>query len=126
MNKKMMLRNLAVTGAVLLSFCSVAVAQSSDEGYKYSVGVFGGVQFWKLQQKNTTTPNTLAPGGTIGVRADQDFWNYVGLEEAWTAYSVNNARFKTVPGGPFDTVGLGARNGQVFIGPTIFLAHALG
>ena len=122
MINKMMFRNLAVTGAVVLSFCSLASAQGSDdEGYKYSIGVFGGVQFWKLQQKDTTTPNTFAPGGTIGFRADQEFWRYVGLEESWNFYSVNNARFKAVPGGSVDVVGLGARNGQVFIGPLFYL-----
>jgi len=121
MNKKMMFRNLAVTGAVVFGLCSVASAQSSDEGYKYSVGVFGDVQFWKLQQKNTTTPNTFAPGGGFGVRSDQDYWNYVGVEEAWTIYNFNNARFKAVPGAGYDVVGLGSRNGQVFIGPLIYL-----
>ena len=130
-NKKRSFGKLALAGALVLSFCSIGAAQTSttakpkadpdsEEYYKYSIGLFGGIQTWKLQQ-STSNPNTFAPGGAAGVRADQDFKRYIGVEEAWTFYGVNNARFKSVPNPAYDTVGFGSRNGQVFIGPLFYL-----
>ena len=128
-NERRSFGKLVVAGALVVSFCSLGSGQTrtggkpaadSEEYYKYSFGIFGGIQTWKLQQ-STTNPNTLAPGGAVGVRADQDFLRYIGVEEAWTFYAVNNARFKAVSNPAYDVVGFGSRNGQVFIGPLFYL-----
>src|SRR5271166_356788 len=77
---------------------SGAKATSDDrDWYKYSIGIFGGVQFWKNESRNNAAgaatssgpfyfPGkavSFAPGGALGVRANQDFLNYIGVEEAW-------------------------------------------
>jgi outer membrane protein OmpA-like peptidoglycan-associated protein len=132
MINKSSLRQMALAGAILVGLSSSGVAQSSQTGKRsrpdddnvaqYSIGVFGGIQAWKLQ-RSSPNPDTLAPGGAFGIRADQDFRRYLGVEEAWTAYAVNNLRLKVVPGQGVnrDTVAFGARNGQVFVGPLFYL-----
>jgi outer membrane protein OmpA-like peptidoglycan-associated protein len=136
----------ALAGALLLGCSFSATAQSTSgakvrsdddrEWYKYSIGVFGGVQFWKNETRtnnsifstvpltpifNVGNPDSFAPGGAAGIRADQDFWKYVGVEEAWTVYAVNNLRLVSVQPYPTQVNGFGARNGQVFIGPLFYL-----
>src|SRR5271165_142018 len=135
---------LALAGALLCS-CSFsgmaqttsgAKAHSSDDRdwYKYSIGVYGGVQFWKNESRSNSSesvlvaplftvanPDSFAPGGAVGIRANQDFLNYIGVEEAWTFYAVNNLRLNPVQPYPTQSVGLGARNGQVYLGPLFYL-----
>lgn len=135
----------ALAGALLCSCAfsgmaqtpSRAKAKSSDDRdwYKYSIGIFGGVQFWKNESRTNSfgsnvppapffavgNPDSFAPGGAAGIRANQDFFEYVGVEEAWTAYATNNLRLRSVQPYPTQVNGFGARNGQVYIGPLFYL-----
>jgi outer membrane protein OmpA-like peptidoglycan-associated protein len=141
-NKLRSFGGFALAGALLYSCSFSGMAQtasgtkakSSDDRdwYKYSVGVFGGVQFWKNESRTsgftgpggtfgTGNPDSFAPGGAFGVRATEDFWNYVGVEEAWTFYARNNLRLRPVQPYPTQVVGFGAYNGQVYIGPLFYL-----
>src|SRR5579871_761932 len=118
------IRNFLAASTLLFALNPLLSAQSdtSFEGTPYSIGLFAGVQGWALlQEKNPQTPDKLVPGWGAGIRADQDFKQHFGVEEAWTIYGVNNVRFHLVPGTPVTTVGFGARNGQVFIGPLFYL-----
>src|SRR5271170_7091337 len=132
----------ALAGALLYS-CSLsglaqttsgAKATSDDrDWYKYSIGIFGGEQFWKNQSGNHESvannplgggygnPISFAPGGALGVRANQDFLNYLGVEEAWTFYARNNIRLVPVQPYTAETVGFGNYDGQVYIGPLFYL-----
>ena len=132
---KTMFRNcgcLALAGGLAIAFSSSVAAQSNagsqpaasenDNWNKYSLGVFGGVQFWKLTQNGSPPNGQLAPGAAFGVRADQDFFRYLGLEESWTFWAENNLRLTPAQPFPYTVVGLGARNGQLYVGPLFYLA----
>jgi hypothetical protein len=134
----------ALAGALLYSCSFSGLAQTTSatkatsddrDWYKYSIGLFGGVQFWKNESRNNgvgaptpggpffyqSNPDSFAPGGALGIRANQDFLNYIGVEEAWTFYARNNLRLEPVQPYTAQTVGFGDYNGQVYIGPLFYL-----
>jgi hypothetical protein len=124
---------LALAGGLVLALSSPVAAQSkagstpaaSDNVWnKYSIGVYGGEQFWRLSNDPNNTPNGhLAPGPAIGVRADQDFFSHIGLEESWTFWAENNLRLTPEQPWPDSWVGFGARNGQLYVGPLFYLSR---
>jgi len=143
-NKLRSFGGFVLAGALLYSCTFSGLAQTSSgakatsddrDWYKYSIGIFGGVQFWKNESRNNAAgaatssgpfyfPGkavSFAPGGALGVRANQDFLNYIGVEEAWTFYARNNIRLQPVQPYTAQTVGFGDYNGQVYIGPLFYL-----
>jgi outer membrane protein W len=113
--------------AALLTVCSVAPAQtksaahSDDEGApRYEIGVFGGVQFWGVNNGGKFITNKMIAGGTDGVRFTYDFARHWGLEATWDIYSVNNLRLLTTQPYPVQTIAFGARNTQVQGGPVYY------
>jgi hypothetical protein len=142
-NRLRSLGGFVLAGALLYccSFSGLAQTTSGTKAtsddrdwYKYSIGLFGGVQFWKNESGNNHAsvetnpygggygkPLTFAPGGAVGIRADQDFLNYIGVEEAWTFYARNNIRLVPVQPYTAQTVGFGNYDGQVYIGPLFYL-----
>jgi len=112
---------LAGTLAIALSSPVAAQSSTDDNWNKYSVGIFGGGQFWRLTGPNNTN-GKLTAGVAAGVRADQDFSQHFGIEESWTAYGRNNLRLMPLQPYPDQVVGLGAHNGQVYVGPLLYLA----
>ena len=88
----------------------------------YYIGVFGGQQSWRLYQAPNEAPNNqLVPGLAFGVRAEQNFTRYVGMEESWIVWAENN--LKLTPAQPYGQriLGVGSRNGQIFVGPLFYL-----
>ncbi len=79
----------------------------------WEINLFGGGSYFKRQDPRPYFD--LGRGGVAGFRITQNFWNYVGLEEAVTVHGTNNATF-TKPGG-FDTVSFGLRQRQVSVNP---------
>jgi outer membrane protein W len=121
-----LLKPLAVVAA-LLTVCSVAPAQtksastSDDAGApRYEIGVFGGVQFWGVNNGGKFITNKMVPGGTDGVRFTYDFARHWGLEATWDIYSVNNLRLQVSQPYPVQTIAFGARNTQVQGGPVYY------
>ena len=127
-----------LASAILLSLASGALAQSgstksggmmmsNSEDFinapRFEVGVFGGIQFWRLNQDHTNNPNYLEEGPALGVRFDADLAKHFGMEVAWTAWAENNLQLGVSAGSPvgIQSVGLGGRNGQVYLGPMLYL-----
>ena len=120
------LRPLAAIAA-LLTVCSVAPAQtksassSSDDGApRYEIGLFGGVQFWGVNNGGKFITNKLVGGGLGGVRFTYDLAKHFGLEATWDIYAVNNLRLTTAQPYPVQTIAFGARNSQVQAGPVYY------
>jgi outer membrane protein OmpA-like peptidoglycan-associated protein len=122
-------RRAVMATALVFSISACAVAQSSstrrasddDNIAPYSIGVFGGGQWWRSYDAKGAA--RLAPGGAVGFRADQDFRRYFGVEEQYTFYAVNNLRLRPSPGGipPITDLSFDARNAQFMIGPVLYL-----
>jgi flagellar motor protein MotB len=89
-------RILACAGLAVV-LCQAAPAQTSSSAPKgdelpdkVELSGFGGGSFFKQVDKGLGTK--LVNGGAFGFRATENFWRYVGLEQAFT-YSANNVRF---------------------------------
>lgn len=71
---------------------------------KVEINGFGGGSFFQAVPNGLGTK--LINGGAFGFRVTENFWRYVGLEQAFT-YSTNNVRFQTpvAPGMPQNDFG---------------------
>lgn len=71
---------------------------------KVELNGFGGGSFFQGVSSGLGTK--LVNGGAFGFRVTENFWRYVGLEQAFT-YSANNVRFETpvAPGKPQNDFG---------------------
>ena len=125
---KRMFKPLAAFAA-LLTVCSVAPAQtksastSSDDGApRYEIGIFGGVQFWGVNNGGKFVENKMVQGGIGGARFTYDFAKHWGLEATWDIYAVNNLRLQTTQPYPVQTIAFGARNTQVQAGPVYYFS----
>src|SRR5271165_5820122 len=122
-----LLKPLAAVAA-LLTVCSVAPAQtkspsSTDDGApRYEIGVFGGVQFWGVNNGGKFITNKMVAGGTEGIRFTYDFARHWGLEATWDIYSVNNLRLQATQPYPVQSIAFGARNTQVQGGPVYYFS----
>ncbi|MBY0507687.1 MAG: hypothetical protein K2X03_27485 [Bryobacteraceae bacterium] len=80
---------------------------------KYEFNLFGGGTFFRRQ---TQSPNIkFDDGGTIGVRFTQNYWRYVGIEEALRLHGTNNPIYTNPATG--GTSAFGARNRGFTISP---------
>lgn len=76
-----------------------ALAQSSEKPDKIEVSVFGGGSF--SEERTDPVKTKLVNGGTFGARLTENFWRYVGLEQAFHIYGTNNLQFANpVAGNP--------------------------
>jgi hypothetical protein len=122
---KKFLKPLAAIAA-LLTVCSVAPAQmksasSTDESApRYEIGIFGGGQFWGINNGGKFVTNKLVQGGIFGTRFTYDFAKHWGLEATWDIYAVNNLRLQTTQPYPVQTIAFGARNTEVQAGPVYY------
>lgn len=120
-------RTLAVAG-LAVALCQGAGAQqaaaakaSGDElPDKVELSGFGGGSFFQQVDKGLGTK--LVNGGAFGFRATENFWKYIGLEQAFT-YSANNVRFLTpvTPGGP--QLDFGHRIYQYSLNPVFYFSE---
>ena len=84
---------------------------------KYEFNIFGGGTFFRQQ---TQSPKIkLEDGGTIGVRFTQNYWRYVGIEEAFRLHGTNNPIYNNPATG--GTSSFGARNRGFTISPIFHL-----
>ncbi len=80
---------------------------------KYEFNIFGGGTFFR---KQTQSPNLkLEDGGTMGIRFTQNYWRYVGIEEAFRLHGTNNPIYTNPATG--GTSSFGARNRGFTIAP---------
>lgn len=87
---------------------------------KVELSAFGGGSFFNPVNKGLGTK--LNNGGAFGFRVTENFWRYVGLEQAFT-YSTNNLTFQTphAPGQP--TYGFGNRLYQYSLNPVFYFTE---
>lgn len=76
---------------------SQPVARGDERPDLVNVTLFGGGSFFQSVPQGLGFQ--LANGGAFGIRVAENFWRYVGIEQAYT-YSVNNGRFLTPVGPP--------------------------
>lgn len=110
------------------AFACLAIASPSfaQEGKDIvEINLFGGNQDFATkqatQQNGSNLGVNIVDGGIFGVRVDENFWNYVGLEESIEAYGTNNVCLSNVPGVYGNSVCFGARSRQYTIGPILYL-----
>jgi hypothetical protein len=72
----------------------------------YEVGIFGGASFWK--RKFDPLRTGLAPSGTVGIYATENFANYLGTEQSLT-YGQNPLHFTQDFGGSLQNFQLSQR-----------------
>lgn len=110
----MKLRTIGIACFLLAPTLPLAAQQPGETTYgKWEINAFGGGSFFKRQDPRPYFD--LHRGGVVGVRVTQNFWNYVGLEQAVTIHGTNNAVF-TKPNS-FDTISFGLRQRQVSVNP---------
>jgi hypothetical protein len=117
---------LAATG-LALALCNVAGAQTTaapnaaaegdERPDKVELNVFGGGSFFQQVENGLGTKHRS--GGAAGARVTENFWRYIGLEQAFT-YSVNNVEFlrSVRPGDP--AYGFGSRIYQFSLNPVVY------
>jgi outer membrane protein OmpA-like peptidoglycan-associated protein/opacity protein-like surface antigen len=109
----MKLRLIALAGLAASAMPLAAQTAGQTTYGKHEINLFGGGSFFKRQDPRPYFD--LGKGGVGGFRLTQNFWNYVGIEEAVTVHGTNNATF-TLPNS-FDTISFGARQRQIYVGP---------
>mgnify|MGYP000013171757 CR=1 FL=1 len=112
--KKSLISPLLVS---LFAFFLPAFAQQKQvdtgEVGKYEANIFGGGTFFRRQ---TQSPNIkFNDGGTIGGRFTQNYWRFVGIEEAFRLHGTNNPIYTNPATG--GTSSFGARNRGFTISP---------
>ena len=124
-----------LASAVLLSMSGSMMGQTSTKkstmtasedfinAPRFELGVFGGIQTWRLNQDHTNNPNYLEEGGAFGARFDADLTKHFGLEVQWTFWAENNLQLGVSAGSPvgIQSAPAGSRNGQVYAGPVLYL-----
>jgi outer membrane protein OmpA-like peptidoglycan-associated protein len=101
----------------LFAFFLPAPAQQrivdTGEVGKYELNIFGGGTFFRRQ---TQSPNIkFEDGGTVGIRFTQNYWRYIGIEEAFRIHGTNNPIYTNPATG--GTSSFGARNRGFTIAP---------
>ncbi len=110
----MNLRSIGILGLLAASALQVSAQKPGETTYgKYEINLFGGASIFKRQDPRPFLD--LGTGGLGGVRITQNYWRYVGIEEAFTAHGVTN--FTVARPNSFDTVSFGARQRQLTINP---------
>jgi outer membrane protein OmpA-like peptidoglycan-associated protein len=89
-----------------------AAAPNNDYFNFIEADVFGGVAYYA--PVNAGLGNKFNTDGLMGVRATENFWNYFGLEQSFTAYSNHNLIFEHQP------------NPSLFIPPLDIHVHEVG
>ena len=106
---------LLVTLFAILPWFASAQPKLYDTGEvgKYEFNVFGGGTFFRQQ---TQSPKIkLDDGGTVGIRFTQNYWRYIGIEEAFRLHGTNNPIYNNPATG--GTSSFGARNRGFTISP---------
>ena len=103
---------MALFAFLLPAFAQQKQVDSGEVG-KYEFNVFGGGTFFRRQAQS---PNIkLEDGGTIGARFTQNYWRYIGIEEAFRLHGTNNPIYSNPSTG--GTSSFGARNRGFTISP---------
>lgn len=123
----------AVVGiALVLSFTASAQTAAGEKPKmgpgdalpdKVEISGFGGGSFFQQTQNASSGFGTkLNNGGAFGFRVTENFWKYVGVEQAFT-YSVNNVTFlqPTAPGQA--NFGFGNRVYQYSLNPVFYFTE---
>jgi outer membrane protein OmpA-like peptidoglycan-associated protein len=101
----------------LFAFSPPAPAQQklvdTGEVGKYEFNLFGGGTFFRRQSQS---PNIkFEDGATVGVRFTQNYWRYVGIEEAFRVHGTNNPIYNNPATG--GTNSFGVRNRGFTVSP---------
>src|SRR5688572_2765102 len=107
-------RQIATLCASVALFVVPAQSQDTREYSTWDITPYGGLQFFELLRDHPA--HSFADGPLFGVRFNQDFSKYVGVEE-WLGYGINNLKLKPFPPSPIGFVGAGVRNYQIGVGP---------
>lgn len=112
-----------IAGAfAFLAIASPSFAQPGKDIVE--INLFGGNQDFATkqatQQNGAALGVNIVNGGIFGVRVDENFWEYVGLEQSIEAYGTNNVCLSNVPGVYGNSVCFGARSRQYTIGPILY------
>ena len=115
---------LGIAVGTLVCLCGGNSSLAQTTGDKVEINIFGGMSYWGAKNAQTVAGNVINmkpdEGGVFGFRITENLWNYVGIEEAVTAYGTNNINLRSVPGVYGGTVSFGARGRQFSIGPVIY------
>lgn len=109
-------RVLAVAGMVA-SLATLAPAQDKpgdERPDKVEINLFGGGSFFHDVSEGLGTKH--ANGVAVGIRVTENFWRYVGLEQAFT-YSTNNLMFQSPLSSGQPRYGFGSRLYQYSLNP---------
>lgn len=100
---------------VVFGTASPAQDQKGDERPdKVEINPFGGASFFHDVSSGLGTKH--ANGGVAGIRVTENFWRYVGLEQAFT-YSTNNVMFQSPLAAGQPNYGFGSRLYQFSLNP---------
>ena len=113
-SRKRVLRLVIVLYTATMLLGVTARAQDRREYSTWDFTLFGGAQFFDVLRDHPA--HTFADGPIFGVRFNQDFSRYVGLEES-LGYGSNNLMLRPFPPSSVGWVGAGVRNYQIAIGP---------
>jgi len=105
---------MAVVAALAMAVPALPQSKSSgsDEGTTFDVGVFAGAQWFRSSGVHKFDKSPL-----VGFRFDEDFTNYFGLEESFTA---GFNQLELLPFGESSYSGFSERNYQLAINPMIY------
>lgn len=117
-----------LTAGLSLAFLVPASAQDTTQRMgpgdampdKVELSIFGGGSFFNPVDKGLGTK--LANGGAFGFRVTENFWKYVGLEQAYT-YSVNNMTFQTPHAAGQPTYAFGSRINQLSLNSLFYFTE---
>lgn len=100
---------------VVSALSALAQAPGETTYGKYELNLFGGGSFFKRQQPRPYFD--LNNGGTVGFRITQNYWKYVGIEEAVGVHGVNN--LTVAQPNTFNDISFGARQRYFTINPVL-------
>ncbi len=115
----------SILAGALLCLASAGSLLAQEGKDIVEINLFGGIQGWDTKQATQFSGAPLGvkmvTGGVMGLRVDENWWRYVGLEESSVLFGDQNVRYTNVPGVYGNTTSFGARTRQFTVGPILYL-----